>query len=376
MLTDRVDSKTAKRWLHHWQDEGDAAHLYGILADLEPNPRNAEIFRKLMHVEQEHTAVWARVLGDHGVETGTYRPTARTKLMAFLARRFGPSFLTSILLKEEGREVRAYLSLYKDSAAGPAKEAARKLAKESAEHAGDLAALTSSDTEPWHRTGSGGFLRNVIYGFNDGLTANFGLVAGVIGATNVTTQIHIVLVTGIAGAIADALSMGASGFLAAKSEEEVYTNEIAMERDEIELMPEVEEEELALIYEAKGMTADRAREVAHEIMQSPETFLEEKVREELKIGEAHATPFREGWVTGLATAIGAFIPVFPFLFLHGLVAVWVAFGLAMVSHFAVGATRSIFTGRGIIRSGIDMFVVGMGVAAIGYVAGTMLVHVL
>jgi predicted membrane protein (TIGR00267 family) len=216
----------------------------------------------------------------------------------------------------------------------------------------------------------------VIYGFNDGLTANFGLVAGVIGATNINTQIHIVLVTGIAGALADALSMGASGFLAAKSEEEVYENEIAMEADEMELMPEVEEQELALIYEAKGMSAERAREIAHEMMQDPARALEEKVREELKIGEAHATPFREGWVTGLATAVGAFIPVFPFLFLHGAAAVWTAFLLAMASHFAVGALRSIFTGRGVIRSGIDMFVVGIGVAFLGYLAGVGLVRVL
>jgi len=376
MLTERVDPKTAKRWLHHWQDEGDAAYLYGLLAGLEKDPQKQQIFRKLEHVEGEHTAVWARVLGDHGVEVPSFKPSARTKLMAFLAKRFGPDFLTSILLKEEGREVRAYLALYKESPAGQAKDAARKLAKESAEHAEDLQGITGSEGEPWHRTGSGGFLRNVIYGFNDGLTANFGLVAGVIGATNVTTQIHIVLVTGLAGALADALSMGASGFLAAKSEQEVYTNEIAMERDEIELMPEVEEEELALIYEAKGMTPERAREVAHELMQSPEAALQEKVREELKIGEAHSTPFREAWVTGLATAIGAFIPVFPFLFLKGSVAVWTAFLLAMISHFAVGAMRSIFTGRGIIRSGIDMFVVGMGVAAIGYLAGEGLVRVI
>ncbi len=371
-----TDTKTTKRWLHHWQDEGDAAYLYGLLAGLEPDPNKQEIFRKLEHVEGEHTAVWARVLGDHGVQVPAFQPSARTKLLAFLAKRFGPSFLTSILLKEEGREVRAYLALYKDSDAGPAKDAARKLAKESAEHAEDLAGLTDSEGEPWHRTGSGGFLRNVIYGFNDGLTANFGLVAGVIGATDITKEIHIVLLTGIAGAIADALSMGASGFLAAKSEAEVYENEIAMERDEIELMPEVETEELALIYEAKGMSPESAHNLATELMRSPEKALAEKVREELKIGEAHATPFREGWVTGLATAIGAFIPVFPFLVARGAVAVWFAFVLAMVSHFAVGATRSIFTGRGIFRSGLDMFVVGMGVAVIGYFAGDALVHIL
>ena len=376
MLKDAVDARTPKRWLHHWQDEGDAAYLYGLLAQIETKPRNQDLFTRLMEVERSHVEIWARVLQEHGVETPEFKPSARTKLLAFLARRFGPGFLTTLLLREEGREVRAYLMLYQDSSAGSAKDAARRLARESAEHAGDLAQLTSSGPEPWHRTGSGGFLRNVIYGFNDGLTANFGLVAGVIGATNVNTQIHIVLVTGLAGAIADALSMGASGFLAAKSEQEVYVNEIAMERDEIELMPEVEEEELALIYEAKGMTQERAREFAKEIMLSPDRALEEKVREELKIGEAHSTPLREGWVTGLATAVGAFIPVFPFLLFRGSVAVWFAFALAMTSHFAVGATRSIFTGRGIVRSGIDMFVVGIGVALIGYLAGQALVHVL
>ena len=187
MLTDAVDAKTTKRWFHHWQDEADAAYLYGLLARIETDPHKQEVFRKLEHVEGEHTQVWARVLGEHGVETETFQPSPRTMLMAFLAKRFGPSFLTSLLLKEEGREVRAYLTLYKESAAGSAKDAAQKLARESTEHAGDLAALTKGGPEPWHRTGSGGFLRNVVYGFNDGLTANFGLVAGVIGATNMNT---------------------------------------------------------------------------------------------------------------------------------------------------------------------------------------------
>jgi predicted membrane protein (TIGR00267 family) len=376
MLNDAVDVKTAKRWLHHWQDEGDAAYLYGLLAQIETEPAKQDLFKRLMEIEGTHVEIWASVLHENGVETEKFNPSARTRLLAFLAKRFGAGFLTTLLLKEEGREVRAYLSLYKDSSAGPAKDAALRLARESAEHAGDLAQLTSSGPEPWHRTGSGGFLRNVIYGFNDGLTANFGLVAGVIGATNLATQVHIVLVTGIAGAIADALSMGASGFLAAKSEQEVYENEIATERDEIEVMPDVEEEELALLYEAKGITQARAREFAREVMLSPDRGLEEKVREELKIGEAHSTPLREGWVTGLATAIGAFIPVFPFLVFRGPVAVWFAFALAMASHFAVGATRSIFTGRTVVRSGMDMFVVGIGVALIGYLAGQALVRVL
>jgi predicted membrane protein (TIGR00267 family) len=243
------------------------------------------------------------------------------------------------------------------------------LARESAEHATTLGDIANRGTEPWHRIEAGGFLRNVIYGFNDGLTANFGLVAGVIGAT-VAAQHQAIVVAGVAGLIADALSMGASGFLAAKSEQEVYTHEIAMERAEIELMPEVERDELALIYELKGMDKTAACDLATEVMKDPKRMLEEQVREELKIGDQDASsPLREGWTTGLATAFGALIPVLPFFFLHGTPAIALSFTIAMLSHFLVGAARSIFTGRGVFRSGLDMFVVGLGVAAVGYFVG-------
>src|SRR5437667_370585 len=125
-------------------------------------------------------------------------------------------------------------------------------------HADTLADLAGKAAEPWHRTESGGYLRNVVYGFNDGLTANFRLVAGVLGAAAAP---HIVLVSGIAGMIADALSMGASGYLAAKSEQEVYAHEIAMEKEEIRLMPDVEQDELALVYQAKGIEPGIARQM-------------------------------------------------------------------------------------------------------------------
>jgi VIT1/CCC1 family predicted Fe2+/Mn2+ transporter len=178
-----------------------------------------------------------------------------------------------------------------------------------------------------------------------------------------------IVLAGVAGLIADALSMGSSGYLAAKSEQEVYQNEISMERTEIELMPEVERDELALIYEAKGMHRDAAHALATEVMADPQRMLEEQVQEELKIGDAHTSPLREAWLTGLATAIGALIPVFPFFFLTGRAAMFASFALAMASHFLVGAARSIFTGRGVFRSGLDMFIVGLGVAVIGYYVG-------
>src|SRR5437764_13927439 len=186
-----------------------------------------------------------------------------------------------------------------------------------------LNSIAGKTGEPWHRAGSGGFLRNVVYGFNDGLAANFGLVAGVIGAS-AATQHQTVIVAGVAGLIADALSMGSSGYLAAKSELEVYANEIAMERDEIALMPEVERDELALIYEAKGMAADAAHALATEVMANPARMLEEQVQEELGIGAPHMSPLREAWITGAATAVGAFIPVLSFLIWSGTTAIILA----------------------------------------------------
>jgi len=293
--------------------------------------------------------------------------------MAWAGRRFGPRYLLPLLLREEGREVKGYMDLHADSRAEDARQASLTLARESAEHAETLARLAGSSAEPWHQAGSGGFLRNVVYGFNDGLTANFGLVAGVLGAA---VSSHVVLVSGLAGMIADALSMGASGYLAAKSEEEVYAHEIAMERDEIQLMPEVEREELALLYQAKGVDPATAARLATEVMRDPQRALDEQVREELKIGAAHATPLKEGWLTGTATAVGALIPVAPFVLLRSPAAAWVAFAVAMLSHFLVGAARSLFTGRGILRSGTDMFVVGLGVAGVGYVVGTVAAKVL
>jgi len=163
--------------------------------------------------------------------------------------------------------------------------------------------------------------------------------------------------------------MGSSGYLAAKSEREVYDYEIAMEKDEIALMPEIERDELALIYEAKGMDAAHAHDLATRIMGDPALMLQEQVQEELKIGEQTISPFREGWVTGVATAFGAVIPVMPFFFAKGSVAIVLSFSISMLSHFVVGAARSIFTGRSVFRSGLDMFVVGIGVAAIGYFVG-------
>ena len=354
---------------HHWQDEADAAFLYRILAEAEADPRKKDIYARLAAVEDRHVVVWGDLLAQHGHAPKPFRPSARARLLATLGKLFGPGFLLPMLLQEEGREVKGYLDMHRATPAGaPGGGEALTLAKESAEHATTLAGIAGKSGEPWHRTESGGFLRNVVYGFNDGLTANFGLVAGVIGAA-ASQQHQAVIVAGVAGLIADALSMGSSGYLAAKSEREVYDYEIAMEKDEISLMPEIERDELALIYEAKGMDAGAAHALATQVMADPARMLEEQVQEELKIGEQTISPLREGWVTGLATAFGAIIPVFPFFIAQGATAIVLSFAFSMLSHFLVGAARSVFTGRSVFRSGLDMFVVGLGVAIVGYYVG-------
>jgi len=358
----------------HWQDESDAAYLYRVLASVERDPQRRDVYQRLAEVEDRHVAIWERLLAEHGQRPGHFKPSGRARVLAFLGRRLGPDFLLPLLLSEEGREVRAYLTMHRAThPAAAGRNESLLLAKESAEHADTLSRLTGKEGagEPWHRTGSGGFLRNVVYGFNDGLTANFGLVAGVIGASS-AQQHEAIIVAGVAGLIADALSMGSSGYLAAKSEQEVYAHEIALERDEIALMPEVERDELALIYEAKGMDRTSAERVATQVMADPVRMLAEQVQEELGIGEAGRSPLREGWVTGVATALGALIPVFPFFIWRGTPALVIAFVVAMASHFLVGAARSVFTGRGVLRSGLDMFVVGLGVAAVGYATGELI----
>lgn len=361
-----------RAWREHWQDEADAAYLYRTIAEVERDPQRARAFRALAEVEDKHAARWAELLREAGVDVPPSRPSGRARLLAW-AGRLGPGFLVQSLLREEAREVKTYLMEAHRAPGEGAAGLARELARESAEHAGRLGELLGTDGEPWHRIASGGFLRNAVYGFNDGLTANFGLVMGVLGAS---VPPRVVLLSGIAGLIADALSMGSSGFLAAKSEQEVYAHEIAVEREEIRLMPDLEEEELALLYQSRGIGPEVARQLARDIMSRPDQALREKTHMELGIGELEISPLREGWITGLSTAVGAFIPVLPFLVLPGPVAAWTSFAISMLSHFAVGAARSIFTGRGPIRSGIDMFLVGLGVAVVGYVVGDRIAHVL
>jgi len=360
-------------WDEHYTDERDAAWLYRELARVDKDAHRGDLFVRLAEVEDRHTAKWEELFREAERPLPPYAVSRRTRILASIARTFGPSAVLPLILAEEGREVQAYLGLARHSTHEHTHKAAVDIAADSAVHARELSEVMGREGEPWHVGGAGGMLRSIVYGFNDGLTANFGLVAGVIGA-DMTGQ-HVVII-GISGAIADALSMGSSGYLAAKSEAEVQAHQIEMERQEMRLMPELEEEELALIYEAKGLPRDRAKETASAMMKDPARALETQVREELNIHPAELAPLKDGLVTGVATAIGAFIPIAPFLVMSHAPAVWVSLGISMTAHFGIGAARSLFTGRGIWVSGRDMFLVGFGVAAVGYLIGEWLPRLL
>ena len=360
-------------WDEHYRDERDAAFLYRRLAAAEKDATRRDLFERLAVVEDRHAARWEELFREGGRPLPPYRTAARTRALAWIAGRFSPNVILPLILAEEGREVQAYLGLARHSGDRQTHRAAVDIAADSAVHARELSEVMGREGEPWHTGGAGGFLRSIVYGFNDGLTANFGLVAGVIGAD---VAPHIVIISGVAGAIADALSMGASGYLAAKSEAEVQAHQIDMERHEMRLMPDLEEDELAVIYEAKGLSPETARETAKAMMRDPVQALDAMVREELNIHPAELAPLKDGLVTGTATAIGAFIPIVPFVVMDHGSAIWASLIVSMLAHFAIGAARSLFTGRGVWASGRDMFVVGFGVAAVGYVIGELITRLL
>ena len=357
-------------WADYYRDEMDAAWLYRRLTAYEKNTERRSIFERLARVEDAHVQRWRELFAGQGAEAPPHAVGFRTRLLAWTARLLGPASVLPIVVRDETREAGSYLRLARRAKERSTHDAAMTIAAESAVHAQDLSDALGHEGEPWHGAAGSSYLRSVVYGFNDGLTANFGLVAGVVGAE---VSPNLIIVTGVAGALADALSMGASGYLAAKSASEVADRQVAIEKAELRLMPDIEEQELALILEAKGLEPDRARDAARSIMSNPEQALAVKVHEELGIQPPSVTPLADGLVTGTATAIGALIPLVPFFLMDAGAAIWVSLTVSMLAHFAIGAARSIFTGRGLVASGRDMFLIGFGVAAAGYVIGDVLV---
>ncbi|MCL4560993.1 MAG: VIT1/CCC1 transporter family protein [Chloroflexi bacterium] len=362
----------SKYWIANWQREIEGSYLYKGLTPYAHTPQIKKALSQMADQEISHAVVWEERIHEINPAARKPRIDLRIHLTLLVGRMFGAEAVLPLLLNDEVSDIASY----SDQAMTIGdKETYQRVLKDEATHARTLASLSHPDQpqtqEPWHRTAkAGGMLRNMVYGFNDGLTANFGLVMGVIGAA---ANNRVLLLTGFAGLLADALSMAASGFLAARSEQEVRQYHLSLEKAELELIPQEEKEELAGYFTNKGLTRQEAMTVANRLMEKPEVALTQLAREELGIDpEAPSNPLQEGVVTGIATGLGAVIPILPFIVISGVAAIWAGVAISMVAHFMVGASRAIFTGRPAIRSGFEMFVVGMGVALVTYLLGLLI----
>jgi VIT1/CCC1 family predicted Fe2+/Mn2+ transporter len=239
-------------------------------------------------------------------------------------------------------------------------------------------ALTAKDAadaarrETWHRAGGrSGTLRAVIFGVSDGLVSNLSLVMGVAGAASDNRS--FVLLAGIAGLLAGAFSMAAGEYISMQSQRELFERQIALERAEMQAMPEEEEAELAASYRAKGFTHDEAARIAHRIFEDPDTALDMLVREELGLDpDELGSPWGAAGGSFVAFAIGASIPVIPYLLIGGQSALLISLGLSLVALFAVGAAVSLLTGRGLIFSGFRQLGIGLAAALVTYAIGSII----
>ena len=355
-----ADPRREREYRQHWNDEMDGVALYQALAAASEGERR-EIFEELAEAELVHAKHWSDLLVELGRPAPTdadHRLGRRTRLLTFLARRFGPRAVLPMVESAEVRDAGHYDEV---------PEASRKMAVDERLHARVVAGLSPANVrggivrgERWHRGDASGALRAAIFGVNDGLVSNLSLVMGVVGAS---TSRKFVLLAGLAGLLAGAFSMGAGEYISISSQRELFEREIQLEAEEIAAMPEEEAHELALIYRAKGIPKAEAEALAKGIMSDQQHALDTMAREELGLNpEELGSPWGVAFSSFGAFATGAIFPVLPYLFGGGTAAFVVAVAVAVVALFSVGAGISVLTGKSLLRAGARQLLVG-GLAA-------------
>jgi VIT1/CCC1 family predicted Fe2+/Mn2+ transporter len=336
----------------NWYHEKESAWLYLHVSAAEPDPRKSRLFLQLATAAEEQAAKWAITAG--GGADRTFVPTLRARIVARLIRRFGPRSLRPVLAAMKLRG----LSVYSAPAA----------VQQSTQAGGHAMPTSLSEIGARHRSSLGGNLRASVFGVNDGLVSNASLVLGVAGAGATSGY---VLTTGLAGLLAGALSMAAGEYVSVRTQREMYEYQIGLERDEVAEYPEEEAEELALIYEARGVELEQAREVARSLLSRPDQALDVLAREELGLNpDDLGSPWHAATASFLAFACGAAIPLLPLLFrvsaAHVLTATIALTGLAL---FGVGMVLSLFTGRHALRGAVRMVLIGGGAGAVSFLVG-------
>ena len=362
------------RWRENRQDEVDSASLYREIADVESRPEIAEVYRKLAEAEDVHADFWEGKLDEARQPVPARRPSWRPRVLGWLARRFGPAFVLPTLAGKEQAGASSYRAQPDASRTEmPAEERshARVLNTIAGQTTQGIEGGVIAQLEGRHRATSGNALRAAVLGANDGLLSNFSLVMGVAGAE---LSEHSILITGLAGLLAGAGSMALGEWISVQSSRELYQRQISIEAEELRAHPADEAEELKLIYQAKGLPEDQASALAQRLISDEASALDTLAREELGVDpeelggsawEASATSF-------VLFALGASIPVIPFVFLAGMTAVVVSVGLSMLGLFGIGAAITLMTGRGVLYSGARQMLFGLLAAAITFGIGKLI----
>jgi VIT1/CCC1 family predicted Fe2+/Mn2+ transporter/rubrerythrin len=387
--------------------ERDAIQLYDALASIERDPRRAEAFHTIAGNERRHADVWANRLRGFGADVPLAGgPRFRIRVIIAIARLFGTHAVRDLVLALEGDEEDLYLAQTAPEVkaiAADEREHAEIWKRLSSAHSGadvphetpvsanaraavsagaaghSAAALGVSapgeiaSRERWHRAGRSGTLRAIIFGVSDGLVSNLALVMGVAGASAAVNGGNFVLLAGVAGLLAGAFSMAAGEYISMQSQRELFERQIALERAELEAMPEEEEAELAAVYRSKGFTEDEARTIAHRMFSDPQHALDTLIREELGLDpDELGSPWGASFGSFIAFAIGAIVPVLPYVFAPGAAAFPLALGGSLVALFVVGAGVSLLTGRSLLFSGARQVGIGAAAAGVTYLVGNLI----
>jgi VIT1/CCC1 family predicted Fe2+/Mn2+ transporter/rubrerythrin len=364
----------------NWRREKQGERTYRDLAGREHDANKRAVLLRLAEAEARHAAKWEGKLAELGATPPTLSYTWRDRARDVVRRGIGTDAALRRMEAEEDVDIARYEAHARAISDDEAAQMLREVRREEEAHGRILREMIAPEgprgmldvmlrTERWHKRG-GGWIGDAIYGANDGLGAVFGIVSGVAGATGGSSS--TVLIAGLAGMLASALSMGSGAYLATKSEREIYQAEIGRERAEIEADPEEEKEELALFYQLKGFTEQESQLLAERLSAQPEAFLSALAHEELGLNEeSFPNPIISAISAAVSTGIGAFIPIIPFFFLGGIAAVIWAAAISLAAHFAVGAAKTLITGRSWLVSGAEMTIVGAVEAAITYGLGTL-----
>ncbi|PKN98516.1 MAG: rubrerythrin family protein [Chloroflexi bacterium HGW-Chloroflexi-4] len=353
-------------------EECSSALLYQTMSEVEKDPRIAEVYSRISKTEIEHAEYWKKQVAEKGFPFADYKPDWRTRTLVKLGKRFGTGMILPVLQGMEQTGSVGYGRVPGASAMQAQEQShGRLLDQITGTITGGMTGGVLMQLEGRHRSTGGNALRAAVLGANDGLVSNLSLVMGVAGATLAGKG---VLIAGVAGLLAGAISMALGEWLSVQSSRELYAHQIATEAEEIQTSPEEETEELALIYEARGFDKATARELADKVLSNQETALDTLAREELGINpeDLGGSAWEAAITSFVLFAIGAIIPVAPFLFTSGMPAVFISIGLSTIGLFILGAVITLFTGRTVLFSGFRMVLFGLIAAAVTFGIGRLI----